>query len=160
MTPDGHYVAFYWCGPRGTSATQLYVWNSQLAALVYTNATTSLSLVSYQFRRTTDLRLRSTSTQLFAADRSPTRAGQCQRGPTFLHMSGLQFSQDGDSGSPTRAPTRTFSSTIFRPATNAARQQKSQHPGSRKRCFRFSGHQRRRTVRGVSQRGQRSGQWR
>jgi Tol biopolymer transport system component len=37
MTPDGHWVAFMGMA-TGTSVWQLYVWDSQLAALTYTNS--------------------------------------------------------------------------------------------------------------------------
>jgi Tol biopolymer transport system component len=44
MTPDGHFVAFI--GKiAGTTAANLYVWNSLAAALVYTNTTSGLAQV-------------------------------------------------------------------------------------------------------------------
>ncbi|HTV39726.1 MAG TPA: hypothetical protein VMF08_04065 [Candidatus Sulfotelmatobacter sp.] len=44
MTPDGHYVAFIGAGNQA-SAPYLYVWNSQTAALIYTNTTANLTNV-------------------------------------------------------------------------------------------------------------------
>ncbi len=45
MTPDGHYIAFI--GKiAGSSSTYLYVWDSQMAMLVYTNTTAQLVQVT------------------------------------------------------------------------------------------------------------------
>jgi Tol biopolymer transport system component len=45
MTPDGRYVAFSG-RPSGSAATAIYVWDSDVAALVYTNNTASLLQVA------------------------------------------------------------------------------------------------------------------
>jgi Tol biopolymer transport system component len=40
MTPDGHFVAFYGCAASSSSTYCLFVWDSQAAALIYTNTAT------------------------------------------------------------------------------------------------------------------------
>ncbi|HXB59537.1 MAG TPA: hypothetical protein VNU95_08225 [Candidatus Acidoferrales bacterium] len=44
MTPDGSYVAY--AGIAGNSQTNLYVWDSQTANIIYTNPVTTLSAVT------------------------------------------------------------------------------------------------------------------
>ena len=44
MTPDGHYVAFI--GEANGVQSYLYIWDSQAATLIYTNATTGLTNVA------------------------------------------------------------------------------------------------------------------
>ncbi len=95
MTPDGHFVAFI--GKiAGSSSTYLYVWNSLLATLVYTNATASLAQV---FISPDGQRLAySTATGLFIADLfNPTNNSTVATGSadTFLTSGTWNFSADG-----------------------------------------------------------------
>lgn len=45
MTPDGNYISFFGV-PGGTGATNLYVWQTSAAAIIYTNFSLSLTNVS------------------------------------------------------------------------------------------------------------------
>jgi Tol biopolymer transport system component len=40
MTPDGHYIAFYGCAASSSTTYCLFVWDSQAAAMIYTNTAT------------------------------------------------------------------------------------------------------------------------
>ncbi len=95
MTPDGHYVVFI--GKiAGSSSTYLYVWDSQLAMLVYTNTTASLAQVAIG---PNGQRLAySTTTGLFIADRSnPANNATVGTGSSgsFTTQWGWNFSADG-----------------------------------------------------------------
>ncbi len=96
MTPDGHYVAFIGT-IAGSSSTYLYVWDSQLATLVYTNTTAGLMQV---FISADGQRLAySTSTGLFIADRSsPANNAAIGSGSSgsFSTQWGRNFSVDGN----------------------------------------------------------------
>ena len=101
MTPDGHYVAFIGI-IAGSSSTYLYVWDSQLARLVYTNTTASLAQVAispdgqrlaYSTGQSSSL-----ATALFIADRSnPTNNATVGSGSSgsFSSQRGWSFSADG-----------------------------------------------------------------
>jgi hypothetical protein len=96
MTPDGHFVAFI--GKiAGSSSSYLYVWDSLLATLVYTNTTSSLAQVSIS---PDGHRLAySTTSALYVADRlNPANNSTVGTGSgfSFLTPQGTwKFSSDG-----------------------------------------------------------------
>jgi hypothetical protein len=95
MTPDGHFVAFI--GKiAGSSSSYLYVWDSQLAALVYTNTTAGLLQVAIS---PDGQRLAyCTASGLFLADRAnPANNATIGAGSStsFSTQWGWNFSVDG-----------------------------------------------------------------
>ena len=94
MTPDGRFVAF--CGGISGSTAKLYVWDSQLAELVYTNAVSgivSLAL-STNGNRIAYYNTGGLSPALSAVDRAANTRWTI--GPvTSGARSGLRFSGDG-----------------------------------------------------------------
>ena len=94
MTPDGRFVAF--CGGISGSTAKLYVWDSQLAELVYTNAVSgivSLAL-STNGNRIAYYNTGGLSPALSAVDRVANTRWTI--GPvTSGARSGLRFSSDG-----------------------------------------------------------------
>jgi hypothetical protein len=92
MTPDGNYVAFI--GSIADGSTGLYVWNSQLASLVYTNTTATFTQVAIS---PDGQRLAySTATGLFIADRAnPTNNATIATGSFNASQWGGTFSADG-----------------------------------------------------------------
>jgi Tol biopolymer transport system component len=95
MTPDGHFVAFIGI-IAGSSSAYLYVWDSQLAMLVYTNTTAQLQQVAIS---PDGQRLAYDSqTGLFIADRAnPTNNATVGTGisGSFSTQWGWKFSADG-----------------------------------------------------------------
>ena len=99
MTPDGHYVAFIGI-IAGSSSAYLYVWDSQLAMLVYTNTTASLAQVaiSPDGQRLAYSIAPSGSSALYIADRAnPTNNSTVGSGSSgsFYTQWGWNFSADG-----------------------------------------------------------------
>jgi WD40-like Beta Propeller Repeat len=96
MTPDGHFVAFI--GKiAGSSSSYLYVWDSQLATLVYTNTTGGLvqAAISPDGQRLAF----STSSGFFLADRSnPANNATIGTGTStsFSTQWGWNFSSDAN----------------------------------------------------------------
>jgi Tol biopolymer transport system component len=90
MTPDGHFVAFY-----GFSAfdgnSGLYVWDSQAAALIYTNSSVSPVLVAIS--PDGNRIVYSTGTGFYAVDRTANSNWQIAP-PLSVSHAGLQFSGD------------------------------------------------------------------
>jgi Tol biopolymer transport system component len=90
MTPDGHFVAFY-----GSSAfdgiSGLYVWDSQAAALIYTNSSVSPTIVAIS--PDGNRIVYSTSTGFYAVDRTAKANWQITSSLPRLRA-GLQFSGD------------------------------------------------------------------
>jgi hypothetical protein len=97
MTPDGHWVAFIGVAP-GIPGTAVYVWNSQLATLTYTNSVTvTLSpytppLVSLSPDGQTLAYMAGTS--LMAVNLAANTATTINSSGNSAHA-GLQFSSDG-----------------------------------------------------------------
>jgi Tol biopolymer transport system component len=92
MTPDGHYVAFIGT-IAGSSSTYLYVWDSQLAMLVYTNTTAGLVQVAIS---PDGQRLAyGTATGLFIADRNNPANNATIGSGSFATQWGWNFSADG-----------------------------------------------------------------
>jgi hypothetical protein len=93
MTPDGHFVAFI--GPIAGSSAGIYVWDSQLASLVYTNTTATFTQVAIS---PDGQRLAySTATALFLVDRAnPTNSATIATGSFNASQWGGTFSADGN----------------------------------------------------------------
>lgn len=94
MTPDGHYVVFIGVINQGTQP-YLYAWNSQTAALIYTNTTAQLtnvcispdgSWVAYE-----------AGSSLWAVNLPTSTASEIATGAFRPGDSGLQFSADDES---------------------------------------------------------------
>ena len=88
MTPDGRFVAY------GKPPTGMYLWDSQVAASVYTAATTSLVTniaVSPDGQRLAGL----SGSQVFLADRAAGTNLTFTGPTTWLSHATLQFSSDG-----------------------------------------------------------------
>jgi Tol biopolymer transport system component len=92
MTPDGHYIAFIGAGNQ-ESQPYLYVWDSQTAALIYTNTANNLvnvcispdgSWIAYQ------------GTAVWALNLQSNTVHQIAIGTSNPHV-GLQFSADDQS---------------------------------------------------------------
>jgi Tol biopolymer transport system component len=99
MTPDGHYVAFIG-RIAGSTSPYLYVWDSRLAMLVYTNTTASLAQVaiSPDGQRLAYSTAPSGSSGLYIADRAnPANNATVGTGSSgsFSTQSGWNFSADG-----------------------------------------------------------------
>jgi hypothetical protein len=96
MTPDGHYVAFIGM-IAGSFFSYLYVWDSQLANLVYTN--TSAGLVQVAISPDGQRLAYSTSSGFFLADRgNPANNAMIGTGSStsFSTQWGWNFSSDGN----------------------------------------------------------------
>jgi Tol biopolymer transport system component len=98
MTPDGQSVAFIGMA-AGTSGTKLYVWNSQLTALTYTNSATFSSgtfpvvVISPNGQKLAYLA--NSPLNLFAVDLAANTVWTNNPSGTFLSHAGLRFSNDG-----------------------------------------------------------------
>ncbi len=90
MTPDGRYMAF---SGKVNGSTQLAVWSSQAAALVYTN---SVGTVSYLSISPNGRRVAYVASSLYVADLASNTTSLVSAGPFNLHP-GLSFSADGNS---------------------------------------------------------------
>jgi len=96
MTPDGQSVAFIGTAVA-SSGTQLYVWNSQLTALTYTNGAISpLNILPVVAISTNGQKLVFLSNPqiLFAVDLVSNTVSTITNGAFLSHV-GLQFSSDG-----------------------------------------------------------------
>jgi Tol biopolymer transport system component len=95
MTPDGQTIAFI--GVIGASTPELYVWNSQAGALVYTNINTFYQNASMVSISANGQKIAAaSSSQLYAVDTVSNTTTVVQSSGTFLPSSvGLQFSGDG-----------------------------------------------------------------
>jgi Tol biopolymer transport system component len=95
MTPDGQTIAFI--GVIGASTPELYVWNSQAGALVYTNINSfyqNASMVSISANA--QKIAAASSSQLYAVDTVSNTTTVIQPSGVFLPSSvGLGFSGDG-----------------------------------------------------------------
>jgi Tol biopolymer transport system component len=95
MTPDGHYAAFIGnLSGSASSFSYFYVWDSQLAALVYTNSASNLQkiVISSDGQRLAY----STATALFIADRAnPSNNATVASGSFYASQWGGRFSTDG-----------------------------------------------------------------
>jgi len=89
MTQDGHFVAFY--GDSPIAAGQFFVWDSQAAALIYTNS--SVSPATIAISPDGNRILYSTSGGCYAVDRVANTNWQIG-GPLSSSHAGLQFSSD------------------------------------------------------------------
>lgn len=92
MTPDGLFVAFIGVIPSATA--KLYVWNSQMAARVYTNSATSLATASINSSGQYLAYLAGSPATLSAADRIANSNWVVSAGAFSAHP-GLRFSGDG-----------------------------------------------------------------
>jgi len=98
MTPDGQSVAFI--GEAvGISGTQLYVWNSQLNALVYTNSATfpasGFVTVAISPNGQKLAFLANSPVNLLAADLEANTVTALNPSGTFISHAGVRFSNDG-----------------------------------------------------------------
>ncbi|MGD0812111.1 MAG: hypothetical protein ABSA83_00755 [Verrucomicrobiota bacterium] len=116
MTPDGHFVAFIGIIP-GSRSSYLYVWDSQLATLTYTNTTSSLLQVAIS--QNGQRLAYSTAGALYVADLSnPTNNSTVDNtsGCGFLTRQGsLNFSADS---SQLAYVTSAYLVTLGYPASN------------------------------------------
>ena len=98
MTPDGQSVAFIGMA-AGTSGTKLYVWNSQLTALTYTNSpsipSTVIPVVSISPNGQKLAYLASSPLNLSVADLVLNTVSTINPSGSFSSHAGLQFSRDG-----------------------------------------------------------------
>jgi dipeptidyl aminopeptidase/acylaminoacyl peptidase len=98
MTPDGQSVAFIGTA-AGTSGTKLYVWNSQLTALTYTNSpsipSTVIPVVSISPNGQKLAYLASSPFNLSVADLVLNTVSTINPSGAFFSHAGLQFSSDG-----------------------------------------------------------------
>jgi len=98
MTPDGQFVAFIGAA-TGISGTKLYVWNSQLNALTYTNSATFPSsgflTVAISPNGQKLAFLANSPVNLLAADLVANTVATLNTGGTFLLHAGVGFSNDG-----------------------------------------------------------------
>jgi len=92
ITPDGGFVAFVGVAP--STPARLYVWNSQTAARVYTNAATSLSTAAISPDGLYLAYLAGSPASLSAVDRIANSNWVVSAG-TFPSRPGLRFSGDG-----------------------------------------------------------------
>jgi hypothetical protein len=99
MTPDGHWVAFIGVA-TGIPGTALYVWNSQSAALIYTNSVSispstfplvSISPNGQELAYLAGL----TALNLSVVNLASNTVTPINPSGTFLTHAGLQFSSDG-----------------------------------------------------------------
>jgi Tol biopolymer transport system component len=95
MTPDGQTIAFI--GVIGASTPELYVWNSQAGALVYTNINSFYQNASMVSISANGQKIAAaSSSQLYAVDTVSNTTTVIQSSGTFLPSSaGLEFSGDG-----------------------------------------------------------------
>ena len=107
MTPDGQTIAFI--GVIGASTPELYVWNSQAGALVYTNINSFYQNASMVSISANGQKIAAaSSSQLYAVDTVSNTTTVIQSSGTFLPSSaGLEFSGDG------RFLTYAMSSNVF-----------------------------------------------
>ena len=96
MTPDGHRVAFIDTAP-GTSGTALYVWNSQTAAFIFTNAvslypSSVFPMVSISPDGQKVAFVAGSPLTLSVADLSANTVTTLNTNGTFASHAGLQFS--------------------------------------------------------------------
>jgi Tol biopolymer transport system component len=94
MTPDGHWVVFYGTS-AATSTTALYVWNSQSAALTYTNSATTSPVVSLSPDGQKLAFLTSLPNNLFVVDLVSNTVTMINSPGTFQAYAGIQLSSDG-----------------------------------------------------------------
>ncbi len=99
MTPDGQSVAFIGMA-TGIAGTHLYVWNSALTALIYTNNSASFSSVTFPIVAISPngqklAYLSGSSLGLYAADVAANTVVTVNNNATFLSHVGLRFSNDG-----------------------------------------------------------------
>jgi hypothetical protein len=99
MTPDGHWVAFIGVA-TGIPGTALYVWNSQLPALTFTNSvgisssTFPLVSISHNGQKLAYL-AGLTALNLSVVNLASNTVTTINPSGTFLTHAGLQFSSDG-----------------------------------------------------------------
>jgi Tol biopolymer transport system component len=86
---DGRFVALV-----DTTAASLYVWDSQVSAMVFTNSTAGLSISAIGISLDGQRIAYSSATQLYMADRSANTSGVFLPYPAPLHA-GLRFSSNG-----------------------------------------------------------------
>lgn len=91
MTPDGHFVAFVGVV---SSSPKLFIWNSQLTSLIYTNSVAGLSVVSISPDGQTVAYLAGSPLTLSVVNLASNSKTLVSAG-TFLSHSGLRFSADG-----------------------------------------------------------------
>jgi Tol biopolymer transport system component len=112
MTPDGRYVAF-WGSIPGGSGVNVYVWNTALAALTYTNSlpvspnTFSAISISPNGQKLACLQ-GGTSSGLYVMDLISNTTTTLPYGAFLTPFDGLQFSSDGR--------FLTYASNFFLPA--------------------------------------------
>ena len=98
MTPDGQSVAFIGKAP-GTSGTKLYVWNSQMNVLTYTNSpvipSSAIPVVSISPNGQKLAYLANTPLNLSVADLAANTVLTINPSGAFFSHAGLQFSSDG-----------------------------------------------------------------
>ena len=107
MTPYGQNIAFI--GVIGASTPELYVWNSQAGALVYTNINSFYQNASMVSISANGQKIAAaSSSQLYAVDTVSNTTTVIQSSGTFLPSSaGLEFSGDG------RFLTYAMASNVF-----------------------------------------------
>jgi Tol biopolymer transport system component/alpha-tubulin suppressor-like RCC1 family protein len=91
MTPDGRFIAFYGYVTSSSDTPNLYVWDSQAAALIYTNASWATNItISPDGNR---IVYSGPGTELYAVDRAANTNWQISTSLPCLRA-GLQFSGD------------------------------------------------------------------
>jgi Tol biopolymer transport system component len=111
MTPDGRYVAFW--GYNSVAGVNVYVWNSALAALIYTNSPpaspTLFSTISINPNGQKIACSAGTTGGLYTMDLSSNTTTTIQSSGGFLaSFAGLQFSGDGRFLTYAMSPTATY----------------------------------------------------
>jgi len=107
MTPDGQNTAFFGIAPGGSSA-KLYIWNSTLATLTYTNSPINTFALAISANGQKLACAQSTAQELFVVNVVSNTISVIQSSVTFLaSFVGLQFSGDG------RFLTYATSSNVF-----------------------------------------------
>jgi Tol biopolymer transport system component len=97
MTPDGRYIAFWGAAPGGPG-NNLYVWDSTLAKLTYTNSLTvsTFPAIAISPNGQEIAFLQGLSGELYAINMASNSTSVIQSSGTFLPSSvGLEFSGDG-----------------------------------------------------------------
>jgi Tol biopolymer transport system component len=92
MTPDGHFVAFYGYATYSSLTPYLFMWDSQAAALIYTNTTTG-AITNLSISPDGNRIVYPTGTGFYAVDRTANTNWQIASSLPRLRA-GLQFSGD------------------------------------------------------------------
>lgn len=116
MTPDGRYVAFW--GYNSGAGVNVYVWNTALAAIIYTNSPpvspTSFSTISISPNGQKLACSAGTTGGLYTMDLSSNTASTIQSSGGFLApFAGLQFSGDGRFLTYAMSPTADSPTNVY-----------------------------------------------